>query len=1032
MVRQFIEWSLKNRFFVLVAAAILMIWGGYEAAKMPVDVFPDLNAPTVSIITEAHGMAPEEIESLITFPIETVMNGASHVRRVRSATAAGFSVVWVEFEWNTDIYKARQIVTEKLQLISAVLPPESELPTLAPISSIMGEILFIALESKTESLMNLRTIAEWNIRRRLMAVPGVSQVGVIGGELKQYQVLLDPLKLRKYELTIHEIKEALQTSNENAAAGFLVSGPQEYLIRGVGRIRSEQDIENTVIAYRNGQPTLVKHVAKVEVGRAFKRGDASYNTTPAVILTIQKQPETNSLLLTKRLEETLDDVQKTLPEGVTIRRDVLRQADFIELSIHHMNEALRDGTVVVVIVLAVFLASFHPTLITILAIPISLIVAVLSLKLFGGTINTMTLGGLVIALGALVDDAVIDVENVVRRLRENFHVPQEKRRSVFDVVLEATLEIRPSIVFATLIIILVFVPLFFLSGLESRLMAPLGLSYVTALLASLAVSLIVTPVLCYYLLPKSRVLREKEESRFVTYLKDRYRPILEWSMNHRKKVITVSGALLFVSLLSSTFMGRSFLPEFNEGALTISAVTLPGTSLEESDRLGRQVEKTLLTFPEVKAVGRRTGRAEGEEHTQGVNASELEVSLEMKKRSKTKFLEELRKKLKIVPGVNITIGQPISHRIDHMLSGTRANLAVKLFGGDLTELRKVALQIQSLMQNVEGVVDLSIEQQANIPMMKITFNRNQLAKFGLSVQDVTEAIETAFRGTEVGRIYEGETAFDFVMRYEAGEQTKPDEIGRTLIDTHQGTKIPLSLVADVQRDSSPNTIMRENVQRKTVVMCNIAGRDLGSVVDEVHELIKGSITLPAGYFVEYGGQFEAQQSASRRIIILGIAVLLGIAMLLTIAFGSLRDTLFIMLNLPLALIGGVLGVFLSGGVLSIASLIGFITLFGIAARNGIMLITHIQHLMKEEGVSDFKEAVMKGSLERLAPILMTALSTGFALLPLAFRAGLPGSEIQSPMAIVILCGLLSSTLLSMLVIPTLYFWLGKPKKELVS
>lgn len=1032
MVRHFIEWALKNRILVLFASGALICWGGYEASKMPVDVFPDLNAPTVSIITEAPGMAPEEIESLITFPIETVMNGASRVRRVRSATAAGFSVVWVEFEWDTDIYKARQIVTEKLQLIQASLPAEAEQPTLAPISSIMGEILFIALESEKHSLMDLRTTAEWVIRRRLMAVPGVSQVGVIGGELKQYQVLIDPLKLRKYEIGIHEVKEALDSANENASAGFLLSGPQEYLIRGVGRIRSAHDIENTVITYRSDNPVLVKHISEVKIGHALKRGDASYNAKPAVIVTIQKQPETNSLLLTKRLEDTLSDISKTLPQGMTIHRDVLRQADFIELSIHNMKEALRDGTLVVVIVLALFLASFYPTLITVLAIPLSLIVALLSLKLFGGTINTMTLGGLVIALGALVDDAVIDVENVVRRLRENYQLPKEKQRSVFNVVLEATLEIRPSIVFATLIIILVFVPLFFLSGLEGRLMGPLGFSYVIALLASLAVSLIVTPVLCYYLLPKSKALREKSESRFIVLLKNIYRPFLKWAIHHHFIVLFLSGGLLVVTLFLGSSMGRSFLPAFNEGALTISAVTLPGTSLQESNRLGKQVEKVLLSFPEVKAVGRRTGRAEGDEHTLGVNASEIEVSLNMQKRSKEAFLEELRNKLKMIPGVNITIGQPISHRIDHMLSGTRANLAVKIFGSDLTELRKLAKQVEGMMKNIDGVVDLSLEQQSNIPTLRILFDRNQLAKYGLKVKDVTEAIEIAFRGTEAGRIYEGETAFDLVMRYQQGEQTPPDEIGRTLIDARNGAKIPLSLVAKIQRDSSPNAITRENVQRKTVVMCNIAGRDLGSVVDEVRDLIDSSINLPSGYFIEYGGQFEAQQTASRRITLLGIGILFGIAMLLTIAFGSIKDTFFIMLNLPLALIGGVVGVILSGGVLSIASLIGFITLFGIATRNGIMLITHIQHLMKEEGVNDFKEAVIRGSLERLAPILMTALSTGFALLPLAFRGHLPGSEIQSPMAIVILCGLLSSTLLSMLVIPSLYFWLSKPKQELAS
>jgi len=763
MVRNLIEWSLKNRVFVLIAAFALMLWGSYEAVKMPVDVFPDLNAPTVSIITEAHGMAPEEIESLITFPIETVMNGASQVRRVRSSTAAGFSVVWVEFEWDTDIYRARQITTEKLQLIASALPPEARQPTLAPISSLMGEILFIALESDVHSLMDLRTEAQWNIRRRLMAVAGVSQVGVIGGDQKQYQVLIDPLKLRKYELSIYDVKEALKASNENASAGFLVSGPQEYLIRGVGRIRQVEDIEKAVIAIRSGRSILIKHVARVQIGKAFKRGDASYNTKPAVILTIQKQPDANSLLLTKRLEDTLDEIGRTLPQGMNIHRDILRQADFIELAVHNMNEALRDGTLVVILVLAIFLASFNPTLITVITIPISLIVAILCLKFLGGTMNTMTLGGLVIALGALVDDAVIDVENVVRRLKENFRLAKDKQRSFFNVILEATLEIRPSIVFATLIIILVFVPLFFLSGLEGRLMAPLGLAYVAALLASLAVSLILTPTLCYYLLPHSRVFKKGEESRLVSFLKRSYEPVLQWAIRQRRLILVSSLSILGIALVCGTWMGRSFLPEFNEGSLTISGVTLPGTSLAESDRLGRQMEHVLQSFPEVRAVGRRTGRAEGEEHTLGVNASEMEVTLQMKSRSKEEFLEALREKLKTVPGLNITIGQPISHRIDHMLSGTKANLAVKIFGPDLSELRVIARRVKGLMQNVEGIVDLNLEQQANIPTMKIIFNRDQLARFGLSIHDATEAIETAFRGVTVGLIYEGETAFDLVF-----------------------------------------------------------------------------------------------------------------------------------------------------------------------------------------------------------------------------------------------------------------------------
>jgi CzcA family heavy metal efflux pump len=1027
MIERIIHWSLQNRLIVLIASALLLFGGTWVATQMSVDVFPDLTAPTVTVITEAHGMAPDEVETLVTFPVESAMNGASHVRRVRSATAAGISVVWVEFEWGTDIYAARQIANEKLQLITGSLPPEISSPVLAPISSIMGEILFIAITSDKHSPMELRTAADWTLRRRLLAVPGVAQVTPIGGDEKQYQVLIDPVRLGAHHLTTREVIEALKSSNQNASAGFLASGGQEYLIRGIGRIREVSDIQNTVIAVGNGQPIYIKHVADVQIGAGVKRGEGSFNAKPAVVMGIQKQPNTNTLELTKTLDRVLDEIQSSLPQGMKIERHVFRQADFIEVAIENVIHALRDGTIFVIIILIFFLADMRATGITLLAIPLSLVTAILALKAIGATINTMTLGGLAIAIGALVDDAVIDVENVVRRLKENAQKPSESRRSAFQVILDATLEIRPSIVFATIIIMLVFIPIFFLSGVEGRLLQPLGFAFVIALFASLVISLLVTPALCLYLLPNSKKIHENEESKLVRRLKAFYKPKLLHFMDKPKLVQNVAILLTVLAIGASFFTGRAFLPEFNEGALTISAVTLPGTSLEESDNLGRLVEETMLSKPEFKAVARRTGRAELDEHAQGVEAAELDVSFQLKKRSKKEFLEDLRRSFSLIPGMNITIGQPISHRIDHMLSGTRANLAVKIFGSDLYELRRIAEQVKKIMQPVKGVVDLSVDQQSNVPVLKVKFDRQKMAQYGLRMEDVSEILETVFLGHSVSRILEGQNTFDLVVRYRDSGSLKPETIGDILIDTHTGDKIPLKLVAEVIRDSGPNMISRENVQRKIVVMCNVSGRALGKVVNDVRKAVQTKIKLPEGYFIEYGGQFEAEQEASKRLFVLGVIVILCIAMILWIVFKSMRDTLFIMLNLPLALIGGILGVFLSGGTLSIASLIGFITLFGVATRNGIMLISHIKHLMEKEGVKDFKEAVIRGSLERLSPILMTALCAGLALIPLALSGGKPGSEIQTPMAIVILCGLVSSTLLNMIVVPVLYYRFGRSK-----
>jgi CzcA family heavy metal efflux pump len=1024
MIDRIIQWSLRNRLIVVVTSALLLLWGTYEAVKMPVDVFPDLTAPTVTVVAEAHGMAPQEVESQITFPIETSLNGASGVRRVRSSTGVGIAVIWVEFEWGTDIYQARQVVAEKLQLAQSTLPSEVPPPVLAPVSSIMGEIMFIALTSTQHTPMELKTVADWNVRRRLLAVPGVSQVIPTGGETKQYQVIVRPDRLAAYSLGVDDVIRALRESNENTSAGFYREGGQEYLIHGVGRIASPDDIGATVIAAHGGQPILIRDVATVQIGGALKRGEGSHNAKPAVILGIQKQPTANTLQLTRRLDEVMADIQKSLPAGIKINSHIFRQSDFIEIALHNVVAALRDGAILVIAIVFLFLMSVRPTAITVLAIPLSLVTAILSMKLFGVTINTMTLGGMAIAVGALVDDAIIDVENVVRRLRENRSLPPDQQRPMLEVVYEASREVRGSIVFATIIIVLVFLPLFLLSGIEGRLLRPLGFAYIVSLAASLVVALTVTPALCSLLLPRAKVILSAEESRVVRWLKGRYAPLLERVLNRWKPITAAATALLIAATIALAFAGRAFLPDFNEGTLTINVVTLPGSSLETSDRLGRMVEEILLGEPEVVATARRTGRAELDEHAQDVNASEMEVSLQMKDRDKDDFLADLRRKLSLVPGANITIGQPISHRIDHMLSGTRANIAIKIFGDDLPTLRRVGEQVRNVAAAVEGTADVSVEQQADIPFLTIKFDRGAIARYGLQVMDVAEAIETAFAGHEVSRVLEGRAAFDLVVRHEASAVADIDAIRNTRIATPSGAQIPLSALAEIRKDRGPNTISRENVERKVVVMSNVAGRDLTSVVDDIRQRVAATVQLPSGYHIEYGGQFESAAEASRRLLLLSIVVIAGILLLLYIALDSLRDAALVMVNLPLALIGGVAGVYVAGGTLSVASIIGFITLFGIATRNGLMLISHIHHLLEREGVTDLREAVHRGAMERLSPILMTALSAGLALIPLALASGKPGSEIQSPMAIVILFGLLTSTALNMFVVPALYLRFG--------
>ena len=1024
MIEKTINWSLRSRLLVFVTALLLLLWGGYETLRMPVDVFPDLTAPTVTVVAEAHGMAPQEVENLITRPIESALNGAAGVRRVRSSTGIGIAVVWVEFEWGTDIYQARQIVNEKLQLANSSLPQDQTPPVLAPITSIMGEIMFIALHSDRHDLMELKTAADWTLRPRLLAVPGVAEVIPNGGQTRQYQVNLDPIKLAAYQVNVDEVIEAVSMTNKNVSAGFYVDGGQEVLIHGEGRVSNVDDIEETLVVMRDGLPILVRQLGEVKTGPAPTRGTAGYNGKEAVIIGIQKQPVANTLELTERLDTVLDDIQASLPEGMQIDKQLFRQADFISISIENLMAALRDGAILVIAIVFVFLLSIRATVITLIAIPLSLVAAILAMKATGATINTMTLGGMAIALGALVDDAIIVVENIVRRLRENAHAESGRQRSRFDVVLDATREIQGSIVFATLIIMLVFLPLFFLSGVESRLMQPLGFAYVVSLAASLLVAITVTPVLSYWWLPRSRVVQLDHESTLSRVLKNLYSTVLNLTLRRWKSVSLFATVALIVALYGISQAGKAFLPEFNEGSLTVSAVTLPGTSLEQSDALGRRVEKILLQHPEVIATARRTGRAELDPHAQGIHASEMEVTLQMKDRSKQEMLSAMRRDLAALQGMNIVIGQPISHRIDHMLSGTRANIAVKLFGQDLYELRQVANQIKSEVEKVPGAVDISVEQQADIPFLKVRFDRATIARHGLRIEDVATAIRTAYFGTTVSRVLEGQASFDLVVRFHDRVKQDVDAIRETLITTREGAQLPLHALAEISYDLGPNTISRENVQRKIVIMANVAERDLNSVVEGIRQRIDENIDLPRGYHVEFGGQFESAESATRTLLVLGTVVVAGIFLLLFIAFHSARDALLIMLNLPLALIGGVLGVYAMDGVLTVASIIGFITLFGIATRNGVMMVAHIQNLAKYEHIDDALIAVKRGALERLIPILMTALAAGLALVPLALSAGEPGSEIQAPMAVVILFGLLSSTVLNMIVVPALYLRFG--------
>jgi len=1020
MLNKIIHFSLQNRLFVIVATVLLIVFGTFVASRMEVDVFPDLTAPTVVVLTEAHGMAPEEVEKLVTFPIETAVNGATHVRRVRSSSSAGISIVWIEFEWNTDIFKARQIVNEKIIAVAEHLPVGVGNPTMAPQASIMGEIMLISLTADSTSQMELRTLADWSLRPRLLATGGVAQVIVIGGEYKQYQILASPQKMDAFNVSLSDLVKACEEANGNSSGGFMNEYGNEYIVGGLGRTSDLTELAKSVIKTTPQGTVKIEDVATLKIGAAPKIGDGSLQGTPAVIMKVMKQPATNTLLLTETIDAAIIDLQKTIPADVKINTSIFRQADFINASISNIQKTLLEGSLFVVIILFLFLMNWRATVISLLAIPVSLIVTILTLKWLGFTINTMSLGGMAIAIGALVDDAIIDVENVFKRLKQNAGLPKVEQKSILQVVFDASVEIRTSIINATFIIIVAFVPLFFLSGMEGKLLAPLGIAFIVSLFASLVVSITLTPVLASYLLTNEKMLVQQHgESWLVQRLQNGYSAVLKVVMRTRTAILLVSVLMLAIAIFTLSKLGRSFLPEFNEGSLVISAVTLPGISLEESNKIGSHVERELLKIPEIQTTTRRTGRAELDEHAQGVNAAEIDAPFVLKVRSRAEFLKNVRENHANVSGVNITIGQPIGHRIDHMLSGTRANIAIKVFGTDLAKLFSISNDIKREISGISGLVDLSVEQQIEIPQVQIKARRDMLNHYGIPVGQFNEFVDVAFAGEKVSEVYEGNKSFDLVLRFDDSNRGNIEKIRNTLIDAANGQKIPLSYVADVVSTTGPNTINRENVQRKTVVSVNVAGRDQKPAVEEIQKKIASKIDLPEGYRIEYGGQFEAEAEASKILLFTSLISLLVIFHLLFQEFRDLKTSTIILLNLPLALIGGVLSIWATSGILSIPAIIGFITLFGIATRNGILLVSRYKTLL-EEG-KPLYETVMEGSVDRLSPILMTALTAGLALIPLAIAGDLPGNEIQSPMAKVILGGLLTSTMLNIFIVPVVYF-----------
>ena len=1024
-----IRFSLNNRMVILVIAALCLVAGIYSTMHTEVDVFPDLNAPTVVVMTEAEGMAPEEVERLVTFPIETAVNGATNVRRVRSSSATGFSIVNIEFDWGTDIYKARQIVSEKIAMVGADLPENVGNPTLGPQASILGELMIIGLTADTTSMQDLRTIADWTIRPRLLSTGGVAQVAVMGGDIKEYQILMDPGKMRRHGVSMDEVIYAVKGMNQNASGGTLYEYGNEYIVRGLLSTNDIDELKKAVVkTSENGLPITLDAIADVRIGpKTPVLGVASNDGKPAVLLTVTKQPNTNTLALTGRLDNALGELKANLPADVKINSQIFRQSRFIDSSIDNVKKSLIEGAIFVIIVLFIFLMNWRTTIISLISIPLSIVFSLLAIRWMGLTINTMSLGGIAIAIGSLVDDSIVDVENVFKRLRQNREKPENERESVIKVVYEASKEVRMPMLNSTLIIIASFLPLFFLSGMEGRMLKPLGITFIISLMASTLVALTVTPVLSSFLLGSQNSDKTGREPALVRWLKKYYGKALNWSLGHKKTILCGVGALLVAAVVMFFTLGGSFLPAFNEGSFTISISTVPGISLEESDRMGRTAEELLLSIPEIKTVGRKTGRAELDEHAFGVNSSEFECPFELGKKTRKQLTEEVRQKLAVLPGVNIEIGGPISHRIDAMLSGTKANIAIKLFGSDLNKMYEIGQKIKTSISGVEGIADINVEQQVERPELNITPKREMLARYGISLPEFAEVVRVMMEGEVVSTVYEGNRSFDLTLKVNDDARSSIERISDLTIDTGDGKKVPLSYVADIKSSAGPNTINRENVSRKLVVSCNATGGELAKAVGAIREKIAENIELPEGYHIEYGGQFESEERASKTIALVSIFSIFIIFMLLYGEFKNISQSLVVLLNLPLALIGGVFAIFFTDGILSIPAIIGFISLFGIATRNGMLLIDRY-NVFASEGHSR-EEAVMIGSLDRLNPILMTAITSALALLPLALGGDLPGNEIQSPMAKVILGGLFSSTLLNGFVVPVIYLINSKSKKH---
>ena len=1027
MLDKIIRFSLQNRAFVLMAAVLLMVGGIYTTSHIDVDVFPDLNAPTVVVMTEATGMAPEEVERLVTFPVETAMNGASDVRRVRSSSTAGFSVVWVEFDWGTDIYRDRQIVSEKLAEVGESLPPDCGKPTLGPQSSILGEAMIIGLDSDTTSMQDLRTLADWTFRPRLLSLGGVAQVTVIGGDIKEYQIKLSPEKMKHYDVSLQEVISATESMNRNSTGGVLYEYGNEYIIRGLLSTDDIDGIGRAVVRMQGDVPITLNNIAEIAVGpKAPVLGVASHRGKPAVLMTVTKQPDASTALLTEKLDKAVEDLKSQIPSDVNVSTDIFRQQKFIDSSIDNIKKSLYEGALFVIIVLFFFLMNVRTTLISLVTIPLSLLVSVLTLKFMGLTINTMSIGGMAIAIGSLVDDAIVDVENVFKHLRQNRKLPESDRLPVLEVVFNASREVRLPILNSTFIIVVSFVPLFFLTGMEGRMLRPLGIAFITALFASTLVALTLTPVLCSFLLGSEKSDKAGKEPALVRWLQKIYNVALEWVLSHKKLTLGSVAALFAVALALFCSFGSSFLPAFNEGSFTINVSTLPGVSLEESDNVGRRAEMLLLSVPEIKTVARKTGRAELDEHALGANVSEIEAPFELSDRPKSAVVEEIRHKLGTLPGVNVEIGQPISHRIDAMLSGTRANIAIKLFGTDLNKMFEIGNHIKTEISAIPGVVDLNVEQQVERPQLQIVPKREMLAKYGVTPSEFTDMVEVYLAGRTVSRVYEGNRVFDLTVKADDDSRSTIEAIRDMPVDV-VGGKVPFSQIAEIRSAAGPNTINRENVARKIVISANVSDGDLQGAVNRIRKTINDNVPLPEGYHVEYGGQFESAQSATRTLLVTSLMAILVIFLLLYGQFKNVRQASAVLLNLPLALIGGVFAIFFADGIISIPAIIGFISLFGIATRNGMLLIDRYNEL-RQSGLS-LHDAVMRGSLDRLNPILMTALTSALALIPLALGGDLPGNEIQSPMAKVLLGGLLTSTMLNGFIVPVVYILISKKRNE---